>query len=96
MRESQRLAMAVDGVEAVQPEVALQSKQARALVLAALDRIPLSRRAVLVMRDIDDASMREIASTLSIPLFTAYSRLRKARKELAGVIRRMVEKEEGL
>jgi RNA polymerase sigma-70 factor (ECF subfamily) len=71
------------------PEDALQTKQARALVLAALERIPLPRRAVLVMRDLDDIPVDEIATALTIPLFTAYSRLRKARCELETAVRRM-------
>lgn len=69
----------------------LQSKQARALVLAALERIPLPRRAVLVMRDIDDIPVDEVASALAIPLFTAYSRLRKARRELEAAVRRIAK-----
>jgi RNA polymerase sigma-70 factor, ECF subfamily len=73
------------------PDDALQSKQARALVLAALDRIPLPRRAVLVMHDIDDVPVTQVASTLDIPLFTVYSRLRKARRELEAAIRRIVK-----
>ena len=73
------------------PDDALQSKQARALVLAALERIPLPRRAVLVMHDIDDVPVREVASVLEIPLFTVYSRLRKARRELDAAMRRMLK-----
>ena len=65
------------------PEQALHTQEVRALFLAALDRIPLDRRAALVLHDIDGVAMRDVASALSIPLFTAYSRLRKARKELA-------------
>ena len=72
------------------PDQALQSKQARAIVLAALDRIPLPRRAVLVMRDLDDVPVGEIASMLAIPLFTAYSRLRKARRELEAAVQLML------
>jgi RNA polymerase sigma-70 factor (ECF subfamily) len=72
------------------PDEALQSKQARAMVLAALERIPLPRRAVLVMHDLDDVPIREVASVLAIPLFTAYSRLRKARAELETAVRRML------
>jgi RNA polymerase sigma-70 factor (ECF subfamily) len=64
------------------PDEALQSKQARALVLAALERIPLPRRAVLLMHDLDGVPVREVAKVLAIPLFTVYSRLRKARREL--------------
>ena len=73
------------------PDDALQSKQARALVLAALERIPLPRRAVLVMHDIDDVPVSQVASVLDIPLFTVYSRLRKARRELEAAIRRIVK-----
>ena len=73
------------------PDDVLQTKQARALVLAALDRIPFPRRAVLVMHDVDDVPMAEVASALSIPRFTAYSRLRKARRELDATLRRMLK-----
>lgn len=70
-----------------QPEQALASKQARALVLRALQEVPLQRRSVLVLHDIDREPMREIAASLSIPLFTAYSRLRKARKEFEAAVK---------
>jgi len=73
------------------PDEALQTKQARALVLAALERIPLPRRAVLVMHDLDEVPVGEVASVLAIPLFTAYSRLRKARRELEAAVRRMLK-----
>ena len=75
------------------PADALETKQARALVLAALERVPLNRRAVLVMHDLDGVPMVDVAATLSIPLFTAYSRLRKARKELESAIRRFVRED---
>jgi len=73
------------------PDDALHTKQARALVLAALEHIPLLRRAVLVMHDIDDVSVEEVASALGIPRFTAYSRLRKARRELESAVRRLTK-----
>jgi RNA polymerase sigma-70 factor (ECF subfamily) len=72
------------------PDDVAQAKQARAMVLQALERIPLRRRAVLVMHDLDEVSMGQVAASLSIPLFTAYSRLRKARKELEAALRRVV------
>jgi RNA polymerase sigma-70 factor (ECF subfamily) len=71
-----------------EPDQAAIDRQNRAIVLAALNEVPLARRAVLVMHDLDDTSMKDIASTLSIPLFTAYSRLRKARKEFELAVRR--------
>jgi RNA polymerase sigma-70 factor, ECF subfamily len=71
------------------PDEVLQAKQARAMVLQALERIPLRRRAVLVMHDLEEVPMAQVATALSIPLFTAYSRLRKARTELEAAIRRI-------
>jgi RNA polymerase sigma-70 factor (ECF subfamily) len=76
------------------PDDELQRKQARALVMAGLERIPLPRRAVLVMHDIDDVPVAQVAAVLEIPLFTVYSRLRKARRELEAAIRRLL-KEKG-
>ncbi len=64
------------------PEELLSDKQTRALVQAALKRIPLPRRTVLVMHELDRVPVTEVAATLAIPLFTVYSRLRKARAEL--------------
>jgi RNA polymerase sigma-70 factor, ECF subfamily len=73
------------------PEERLQSKQARALVLEALNRIPLPRRAVLVMHELDNVPVAEVAAVLSIPRFTVYSRLRKARRELQAGMRRLLK-----
>jgi RNA polymerase sigma-70 factor (ECF subfamily) len=72
---------------------AFESSQARALVLAALQQIPLPRRVVLILHELDEIPMREVASTLGIPLFTAYSRLRKARRELEACLSPLVTKE---
>jgi len=71
------------------PDEALQAKQARTLMLRALETIPLRRRAVLVMHDLEEVPMGQVAASLSIPLFTAYCRLRKARAELESAIRRI-------
>jgi RNA polymerase sigma-70 factor (ECF subfamily) len=68
------------------PDRTVEANQARAIVHEALNRVPLKRRAVLVMHDIDEIPVQEVAATLSIPLFTAYSRLRKARRELEAAI----------
>jgi RNA polymerase sigma-70 factor (ECF subfamily) len=74
---------------ALSPEASLQSKQATALLLAALDRVPLPRRAVLIMHDLDSVPVADIASRLSITRFGTYARLRKARNELAAAVRRL-------
>ena len=64
------------------PDESLAILQNRALLLRALAQVPLERRAVLIMHEVDETPMRDIAAHLGIPLFTAYSRLRKARREL--------------
>jgi len=74
------------------PDAVLQSKQAREIVLAALERIPLPRRAALVMHDLDHVPVADIAAALAIPLFTVYSRLRKSRRELEAAVRRAVRR----
>jgi RNA polymerase sigma-70 factor (ECF subfamily) len=43
------------------------------------------------MHDLEGVPMAEVAATLSIPRFTAYSRLRKARMELEAAIRRVAK-----
>jgi len=73
------------------PDDELQAKQARAMVLRALEKIPLRRRAILVMHDLEQVPVRQVATTLSLPLFTVYSRLRKARAELQAALRRITK-----
>jgi RNA polymerase sigma-70 factor (ECF subfamily) len=73
----------------VSPEGKLLDKQSRALLLAALEALPLPRRAVVVMHDLDDIPIVDIARNLSISRFGAYARLHKGRKELAAAVRRL-------
>jgi RNA polymerase sigma-70 factor (ECF subfamily) len=61
----------------------------RDLLHSALQTIELDRRAVLVMHDIDDVPVPQIAAMFDIPLNTAYSRLRLAREQLAGAVTRL-------
>jgi len=72
------------------PEESLQSKQSADLLMMALDTLPLPRRAVVVMHDLDGFSIIEVAARLSLTRFGAYARLRKARKELASALRRLL------
>jgi RNA polymerase sigma-70 factor (ECF subfamily) len=70
------------------PEQELSDRQRQDLVLAALEAVPLERRSVLVMHDIDGFSAPEIAESLSIPINTVYSRIRVARDEFKSSLRR--------
>jgi len=73
------------------PESQLQTKESVALLMAALERVPLPRRAVLVMHELDGVPIAEVARRLSISRFGAYARLRKAHKELASAVRRLLK-----
>jgi RNA polymerase sigma-70 factor (ECF subfamily) len=77
---------------AASPEDFLQSKESATLLLAALERVPLPRRAVVVMHELDGVPVADIARALSISRFGAYARLRKGHKELAVAVRRLLNK----
>ena len=51
----------------------------------ALSLLPDEQRTVLVLREIDGRSYREISEALSIPIGTVMSRLARARERLLGV-----------
>jgi RNA polymerase sigma-70 factor (ECF subfamily) len=73
------------------PEESLQSKESARVLMAALETVPLARRAVVIMHDLDGFSIVDVAARLSLTRFGAYARLRKARKELASALRRLLK-----
>jgi RNA polymerase sigma-70 factor (ECF subfamily) len=77
------------------PHERLEGAEARAVLMKALDSLDLDRRAVFVMHELDEIPVPEVASTLAIPLNTAYSRLRLARVDVAAAIQRFRAKERG-
>ena len=74
---------------------AFDSHHIRNIVVAALQMIPLPRRAVLVMHEIDGVPVADVARGLSLSLFTVYSRLRKARVEFKVAVRRLLRQIDG-
>ena len=67
----------------------LITRQELELAELALSRVSLDRRAVLLLHEVEGHSMPEIAESLSIPLNTAYSRLRLAREEYEQAVKRL-------
>jgi RNA polymerase sigma-70 factor (ECF subfamily) len=51
-------------------------------ILAALDKVPLAFREIVLMADVEEFSYKEIAAVLKIPLGTVMSRLSRGRKLL--------------
>ena len=58
-------------------------------LLAALERIPVQYREVVVLTDVQEFSYKEVAATLGVPVGTVMSRLSRGRKllraELSGI-----------
>jgi RNA polymerase sigma-70 factor (ECF subfamily) len=71
------------------PDDRLASARARSLVLRALAALPDRHRAALAMHELDGVSVRDLASLWSVPLFTAYTRLRAARLAFSRVVARL-------
>ncbi|HMV87362.1 MAG TPA: sigma-70 family RNA polymerase sigma factor [Blastocatellia bacterium] len=53
-------------------------------ILAALDRVPMNFRAVILLADVQEFSYKEVAATLDIPIGTVMSRLNRGRQMLRG------------
>ncbi len=69
--------------ETPDPEERLQTDKARSLVRRVLGSLPEKHRFLIVAHDVDGTSVREIAEWLGIPVPTAHTRLRAARKAFA-------------
>jgi DNA-directed RNA polymerase specialized sigma24 family protein len=67
----------------------VQGQESLALLSAALQQVPLSRRSVMVKHDLEGLDVIDIARQLSITKFGVYARLYKGRKELAAAVRRL-------
>jgi RNA polymerase sigma-70 factor (ECF subfamily) len=64
------------------PEAAVLRNADRQALSAALDDLPVEFREVIVLREMEDLSYREIAEIADIPIGTVMSRLARARKRL--------------
>jgi RNA polymerase sigma-70 factor (ECF subfamily) len=72
------------------PESLLIERSGNEAVQCAIEQLPVIFREVILLRDVEDASYREIAEILSIPIGTVMSRLARARE----AVRETVRKEE--
>jgi RNA polymerase sigma-70 factor (ECF subfamily) len=75
-----------DGEELLETVVAAPAPVAESLtdkdILAALDRIPIEYKGVILLADVEEFSYKEISQVLEIPMGTVMSRLSRARRLL--------------
>ncbi len=90
-----RMTVAMDSEEdfpvlpttSVTPESLLIERSGDDAVRCAIEQLPVIFREVILLCDVEDASYREIAEILSIPIGTLISRLARARKAVRESLR---------
>ena len=71
-----------ESIEGNTPEAAVLRAADREMVRRALDQLPLELREVIVLREIQGLSYKEIAAVAGIPIGTVMSRLSRGRARL--------------
>lgn len=97
MRREQPLEAAFEppDTESASPEQRLDSARARAQLQRVLDAMPLAKRAIFVMFEIDGMSCAEIAAALDLPVGTVHSRLYAARHAFQAALVRVQRRDGG-
>jgi len=74
--------------EALDPEALLLQQHALARVRDGLAQLPVDFREVIVLREIEGLSYKEIAAVINAPIGTVMSRLARARERLLAALQR--------
>ena len=80
-REDQRPDKALD------PEERLLQQHTVTLVRGAIEQLPVDFREVIVLREMEGPSYKEIAAVVHLPIGTVMSRLARGRERLAAVLK---------
>lgn len=75
------------------PELVALGQEQRQVIIQAVDQLPEDQKQVLILKEIDGLSYKEISLVLGIPHGTVMSRLFYARKRLQEVLERPSESE---
>ena len=73
--------------EELDPEQRLVQRDTVARVRAALDALPADFREVILLRDIEGLSYKEIADVVRVPIGTVMSRIARGRERLIEILR---------
>ncbi|HWH68893.1 MAG TPA: sigma-70 family RNA polymerase sigma factor [Candidatus Sulfotelmatobacter sp.] len=75
------------------PDIVLLEKADKELLRQALEALPVEYREVLVMRELEGLSYKEIADVADLPIGTVMSRLARARDQLRQGLTERMQKE---
>jgi len=75
------------------PEALLLQKADAQMLRQAVEELPLEFREVLVLRELDEMSYKQVAAVAGLPLGTVMSRLARARKRLQQILANGVKTE---
>jgi RNA polymerase sigma factor (sigma-70 family) len=78
---------------AMNPESLLAQSEDRQLLKQTLDELPPEYREVIVLREFEELSYKEIAGIAGVPIGTVMSRLARARERLLQGLGRRIDKE---
>lgn len=71
-----------EGSEAYNPELLVLKSVGNRLLRQLLEELPLEYREVVILRELQDLSYKEISEMIGVPIGTVMSRLARARKRL--------------
>ena len=81
------------GLDFADPEMLLLQKVDAQIVRLALQELPIEFREIVVMREIEGLSYKEIANIVDVPIGTVMSRLARGRKRLHALLANSMGKE---
>jgi RNA polymerase sigma-70 factor (ECF subfamily) len=73
--------------DALDPEARLLQQTTVTRVREALDQLPVDSREVIVLRELEGMSYKEIASVVQVPIGTVMSRLARGRERLLALLK---------
>lgn len=94
--DAEDTAEAIDGSATMErtdddPAALLAHRDERQALARALEAVPLEFREILILRELEELSYKQIAAIADIPIGTVMSRLARGRKMLAETIKRMTQ-----
>ena len=87
IEEDEEESTAAGAVTTDTPESILLGRASQQTIQAALERLPVIFREVLLLCDVEEMSYQEISETVSIPIGTVMSRLSRARRAMREALR---------